>query len=67
LIKNTFSNIQLSLKLYLTIYSNVSSGSEWSSTVKLEAETDGDLQINVSFACDELKDIVGLVAVAAEF
>ena len=56
-----------SFKLYLTIYSNVSADSEWSSTIKLEAETDGDHQINVSFACEELKDIVGLVAVAAEF
>lgn len=45
--------------------SDVPSKSEWSSTVKLEAEKDGDIQINASFACDELKDIVGLVAVTS--
>lgn len=33
---------------------------------ELVAETDGEIQINCSFDCEELRDIIGMVSVKAE-
>ncbi|VDI48572.1 Hypothetical predicted protein [Mytilus galloprovincialis] len=46
--------------------SDVQAKSEWSIMEELVAETDGEIQINCSFDCEELRDIIGMVSVKAE-
>lgn len=46
--------------------SDVPAKSEWSIMEELVAETEGEIQINCSFDCEELRDIIGMVSVTAE-
>lgn len=40
---------------------DVPAKTEWSSTAMLEPHVNGNVQVNVSFGCKELKDVTGLI------
>lgn len=50
---------------YLSFYyRDVPAKTHWSSTAMLEPHVNGNVQVNVSFGCRELKDVTGLILIA---
>lgn len=43
---------------------DVPAKTEWSSTAMLEPHVNGNVQVNVSFGCKELKDVTGLILIS---